>query len=157
LAGQRIVSLSPDNPSVEVSRYYSPRAHGPTQKFFMLAAEHAVVVVSTGDGTSINSAKIFLFPDESSVEGMERWGNSQHSDALFPDAAEPISSIDIPGRSFRAQASPPIEHEVGPGGDEYDRVRVDFSVDAFETEGVKVLPSKASLKAFIRTKDLPPR
>lgn len=154
---KRTVSFSPDTPATEVNRYFSPLAHGPTKKFFLLADERVVVLVATADGTAEAGATVFLFPDETTLEGMERWINNLHSDALFPDAAEPTASIELPDRVFHARAGPPLEHEIGPGGDEYDRVRVEFSCDAFEDETLSIDPSRGSLDAYIRTKDLPRR
>jgi len=154
---KRVVSFSPETPATEVNRYFSPQAHGPTKKFFLLAEERVVVLVATADGTADAGATVFLFPEETTLEGMERWINNLHSDALFPDAAEPSASLELPDRVFHASVGPALEHEVGPGGDEYDRVRVEFSCDAFEDGAISIKPSRGSLDAFIRTKDLPSR
>lgn len=152
---QRIVSLTAETPSKEINRYFSLAAHGPTQKFHMLLEDRAVVIVRTADGTSTASATVVLFAEDATIEGMERWINNRHSDALYPDAAQPLVSIDVPDDAFHAEVGPVLAHEVGDGGDEYDRVHVDFTIDAFENEHLQFRPCTGGLDAFIRTKNLP--
>lgn len=155
LAADRVIAVAADTPATEVSRYYSLHGRGPTRKFFVFPAARAVLVVATADGRADASATIHLFPATTEAEGIEKWINNQHSDALFADAAEPERSIAVPAERFHGRAGPPLDHEVGPGGDEYDRVRVEFVIDPFEDGDVRVEASRAALDAFIRTKDLP--
>ncbi|MFM9010065.1 MAG: hypothetical protein ACKON8_04130 [Planctomycetota bacterium] len=155
VAGEREVAIGPDTPAREVNRYFSPSAHGPTQKFFVFADARIVVLVATVDGTSDASATIHVFPEGTSSEGVDRWINNRHSDALFPDAAEPERTIKVPDAKFRAKAGAVVGHEVGQGGDEYDRVPVEFAIEPFTDGDVVVRASRGSLDAFVRTKDLP--
>jgi hypothetical protein len=152
--GQRTVVLDRDTPATEVNRYYSIHAHGPTQKLFTLADERVVVVVSTADGSAKASAMIHVFPEAATMESIDKWINNQHSDALYVDEARPERSIVVPAARFHAVTSEPLDHEVGSGGDEYDRVRIDFTIDAFDDGNVTVKASKGSLDAFVRTKDI---
>lgn len=156
-AAERSVEITAATPGREINRYYSMYAHGPTKKFYTLPDARIVVVVATGDTTPNATATIHVFPEATTPEAMAKWINNRHSDAIYPDAAEPERSIPVPADRFHATASAPLEHEVGPNGDEYDRVRVDFTIDAFEDGDVRVKASKGTLDAYLRTKDLPGR
>lgn len=155
LAGEREVAIGPDTPAREVNRYFSPYAHGPTQKFFVLAEARVVVLVATVDGTSDASATIHVFPEGTSSEGIDRWINNRHSDAIFVDAAEPERTIEVADDAFHTKPGPVKEHEVGRGGDEYDRVPVEFTIAPFTDGDVVVRASRGVIDAFVRTKDLP--
>jgi hypothetical protein len=154
-AAEREVAIGPDTAAREVNRYFSPHAHGPTQKFFVLPEARVVVVVATVDGKSDASATIHVFPEGTSSEGIDRWINNRHSDALYPDAAEPDRVIQVPDGKFRWKPGAVADHEVGPGGDEYDRVPVEFTIAPFADGDVVVRASRGVLDAFVRTKDLP--
>lgn len=155
LAAERDVAISPETDAREVNRYFSPYAHGPTQKFFVLPDAQVVVLVATSDGKSDASATIHVFPEDTTAEGIDRWINNRHSDALYPDAAEPERVIKVPAGKFRAKAGVLISHEVGQGGDEYDRLPVEFAIEPFEDGDLVVRASRGTLDAFVRTKDLP--
>lgn len=152
-AAERRVAISPDTPALEINRYFSPLAHGPTKKFYVLPEAKVVVVVATADGTADASATIHVFAVDATAEGVEKWINNQHSDALHPDVPEPLRSLAVPADRFHARVGPPLDHEQGQGGDEYDRVRVEFTIDAFDDGDLEVEASKGSLDAFIRTRE----
>ena len=156
-AENRTIAITADTPAHEVSRYFSMYAHGPTKKFYRVPDASSVVVVTTGVTEPDIVATIHIFPEATSPKAIDKWINNRHSDALYPDAAKPERAIDIPAERLRTTASEPLDHEVGPNGDEYDRVRVDFTIDAFQDGDVTVKPSRSSLNAFLRTKDLPQR
>jgi hypothetical protein len=155
LGGERKVAISLETDAREVNRYFSPYAHGPTQKFFVLSEARVVVLVATSDGKSDASATVYVFPEETTAEGIDRWINNRHSDALYPDAAEPERAIKVPDGKFHAKAGAVVNHEVGQGGDEYDRVPVQCVIDPFVDGDVVVGASRGMLDAFVRTKDLP--
>ena len=151
-AAERRVAIQADTPATEINRYYSLLAHGPTKKFYVLPAAQVVVVVATADGKADASATIHVFPADITAEGIAKWINNQHSDALHPDVPQPLRSVEVPAERFHAKAGPPLEHEQGEGGDEYDRVRVEFTIDAFQDGDIAVEASQGTLDAFIRTK-----
>ena len=151
-AAERIVELNPESPALEVNRYYSMLAHGPTKKFYTLPGQRIVVVVSTTDGKADASAVIHVFPAAATADDIDKWINNQHSDALFADAAQPQRSIEVRAARFHVTVGAPAGHEVGEVGDEYDRVPVEFTIDAFTDGDVTVRPSRGRLDAFVRTK-----
>ncbi len=144
-AAERHVVITAATVGQEVNRYFSMHAHGPTKKFYTLPDTRVVVVVASGDTKPDATATIHVFPEATTPEGIAKWINNRHSDALYPDAAEPERSIPVPADRFHATASEPLEHEV------------DFTIDAFEDGEVTVEASTGSLDAYLRTKDLPGR
>jgi hypothetical protein len=151
---RRVVEIDDDTPVVEVNRYYSLQAHGPTQQFFTLADTRVIVVLATRDGTAEVRASVHVFDPEASVESLEKWLNNQHSDALYADAAEPVRSVAIPAERLRCEVSKPIAHEVGRGGDEYDHVQVTYVLDDFSNEFIELTRYTGTLDAFVRTREL---
>ncbi|MGA0039802.1 MAG: hypothetical protein ACO3NZ_08140 [Pirellulales bacterium] len=149
----RRVEITPETPAMEVSRYFSLLAHGPTQKFFTLTKQRVVLVLSTSDGTADLHGVVYLFDPAASAESLEKWINNKHSDALYADAAEPLRSVKIPAEKLRCDVSQPMKHEVGRSGDEYDQVRVSFTLDSYADEFVNVQGFKGGLDAFIRTRE----
>lgn len=149
----RVVSINSDTKTYEVSTYFISFSHGHTQKFFLLPEKGVVVVVATKRGTSQVSAEINVFPLDTSGEQLDRWRNNQHSDGLYPDAPMELRTIIVPPQYFHSTVSSPLDHEVGRIGEEYDRVRVDFSVDRFTDGDVTVEPFRGSLDAFVLTKE----
>jgi len=151
---QRLITIEKTTPVFEVNAYFSLAAHGPTKKFYTVADANAVVLVSTTDGTADAQAVVYLFAESATPESLKKWLNNQHSDALYVDAAEPVRMFAVPEKHFHAESGPPLEHEVGRGGDEYDRVRVSFAVDGFSDGDSRVEAFSSSLDAFVRTRDL---
>jgi len=152
-AAERRVAITADTKATEVSRYFSLLAHGPTKKFYVVPESNAVVVVATVDGRSDAAATIHLFPADVTAEGISKWINNQYSDALYPDVPKPLRSVPVPADRFHTKVGPPLDHERGEAGDEYDRVRVEFTIDAFEDGDLEVEACRGFLDAFIRTKE----
>lgn len=152
-AAERRVAITADTKATEVSRYFSGLAHGPTKKFYIVPESNAVVVVATVDGKADATATIHLFPAATTAEGVAKWINNQYSDAIYPDVPMPLRSVPVPADHFHTKVGPPLDHERGEEGDEYDRVRVDFTIDDFKDGDLSVEASRGSLDAFIRTKE----
>lgn len=159
-APARIVGFTADTAGLEVNRYYSLHAHGPTRKFYAFPDRRIVVVVHVNPARADaieTTAVVHVFPATADPAGIDKWINNQHSDALYPDAAVPERTVEVAPERLRAKATGPLEHEVGGNGDEYDRYRVDFTIDGFTAGDLTVKPSQGSAAAFVRTKDLNPR
>jgi hypothetical protein len=155
-----IVEITPDTVGQEVSRYYSLHAHGPTKKFYSFPDRKIVVVVQVNPARADaieTTALVHVFPANADPAGIDRWINNQHSDALYADAAAPVRSIKVDPERLHAKATGPLGHEVGGNGDEYDRYRIDFTIDGFTDGDLTMKPSQGSAAAFVRTKDLTPR
>lgn len=155
IAVERVVEITPDTKGLEVNRYFSPEAHGPSLKFYAFPEERIVVVVRVEPtpGVIATTATINVFPASTVAEGLQKWINNQHSDALHPDVPSPERRIDVQPDMLNTKIAGPLDHEVGDGGDEYDRHRVDFTIDALTDGDVRLKASRGSVDAFVRTKD----
>lgn len=154
-APARVVQITTDTAGREVSSYFSPEAHGPTRKFYVFPEQRVVVVVyvkPAGADAIETTVVAHVFDAREDADGIEKWVNNQHSDALFPDAARPRRSVTVDRGHLHTKVAGPLEHEVGGGGDEYDRYRVDFTIDEFTDGDLTVKPSQGSAAAFVRTK-----
>lgn len=159
-AAARVVEITPDTAGLEVNRYYSLHAHGPTKKFYAFPDLRVVVVVHVNPASADQietTAVVHCFDAATDPAGIEKWINNQHSDALHPEVPEPRRSIAVDPARLHAKVEGPLEHEVGGGGDEYDRYRVDFTIDGFTDGDLTVKPSRGSAAAFVRTKDPTPQ
>jgi hypothetical protein len=69
-----------------------------TVVFYTFKDQQAILEVSVGnkDETFPVVGKIHLFDKAVSEEGLKKWINNQHSDALFPDIPNPIFTSEIP-------------------------------------------------------------
>jgi len=153
----RVVQITADTAGREVNRYYSPQAHGPTRKFHVFPEQRVVVVVNVNPASADaidTTVVVHLFAAGTDADALEKWVNNQHSDALFADAPQPQRSITVARERLHTKVAGPLEREVGDGGDEYDRYRVDFTIDGFTDGDLTVKPSQGSAAAFVRTKDL---
>lgn len=153
ITAERRVAITAETKATEVNRYFSLLAHGPTKKFYVVPNSKAVVVVATRDGKADASMTIHLFSSEATADGIAKWINNQYSDAIYSDVPMPMRSVAVPADRFHATVGPPLDHEVGEQGDEYDRVRVEFTIDAFKDGDLVVEPSRGGFDAFIRTKE----
>lgn len=156
VAAARVVEITPATEGLEVNRYFSPEAHGPSLKFYAFPAERIVVVVRVAPTPRAvtTTAEINVFPAPTDAEGLGKWINNQHSDAIHPDVPQPERRIDVQPERLHTKVEGPLDHEVGGGGDEYDRHRVDFSIDAFTDGDVQLKASRGSVDTFVRTKAL---
>ena len=66
--------------------------------FYSLPDQRAVVKINIDNkGTTFPiTATVFLFDANADQEGIDKWINNQHSDALFADALEPTSRYTLP-------------------------------------------------------------
>jgi hypothetical protein len=55
-----------------------------------------IVLIDNKDDTFPITATIHLFARTTSGEGIDKWINNQHSDALFPDVPEPVFTQRLP-------------------------------------------------------------
>ena len=154
----RVVQITADTAGHEVTRYFSPYAHGPTQKFYVFAEQRVVVVVHVnpaGADRIDTTVVAHVFDADEDLDAIQRWVNNQYSDALFADAPQPRRSITVAREQLHTRVTGPLEREPSIYFDQYDRYRVDFTIDGFTDGDLTVQPSQGSAAAFVRTKDLP--
>ena len=74
-----------------------------TLLFYTFKDQQAILTLSIGntDETFPVTGKIHLFDDATTDEGLTKWINNQHSDALFPDVPTPIFTGELPEGSCK--------------------------------------------------------
>jgi hypothetical protein len=80
-----------------------------TLLFYTFPDHQAILMVNVNNQTkrfSIN-ATVYMFASGVGVKGLAKWVNNQHSDALFPEAPEPVGVYPLPGEAFSV-----ISHEL---------------------------------------------
>ncbi|MCA9830734.1 MAG: hypothetical protein R3B97_11835 [Dehalococcoidia bacterium] len=158
-AGGRSLDITADAGVTKqvVDRYFSPYRYGPTQIFYVLAEDAAMVRVQfPADSTDFRfSVTVYLFEDGTTADRIGQFVNNLHSDALYPDPPRPTSQTTIPASALVVLASDLTGHTVGSQGDEYDDYAVKFQVDAHVQPGLFSLAAFDSVVGVhVRTCDL---
>jgi len=102
-----------------------------TLLFYTFAAEKAVLVVridNKSDKFPMNG-KLYVFAKETTAEGLEKWINNQHSDGLFPDVPEPVTTHDVPAASFSLGAQKMVEVVKNEHSGTFNRHEVEFKIE----------------------------
>lgn len=81
-----------------------------TLRFYVFEKEKAVLRVQINNQNTEFpiTAKLFVFPKDSTAEGLAKWVNNQHSDGLYVDPAEPTGTHEIPAAACKVKS-----HELG--------------------------------------------
>jgi len=80
-----------------VSSYFSIYAHGPTKVMVPVAGEKAALLLEfpNESKTISGTGKLVVFAENASEDMIQAWWNNQYSDAIFPDAAEPVETVTL--------------------------------------------------------------
>jgi hypothetical protein len=120
-----------------------------TLLFYSFTAQRAILVltIDNKDGTFPVSGKVQLFDATATEDGLKKWINNQHSDALFIDAARPSSTHKLPPGfcSITARKLTGTSKNPGPGGGSYEDFDLSLSIQAQD------LGNGVSLPAFSDT------
>ena len=82
----------------EIRHQYSESGIRNTLLFYTFGDQKAVLrmEIDNKDTTFPVNATIYLFADDTTKEGIEKWINNQHSDALHTDVPEPTLTQPLP-------------------------------------------------------------
>jgi hypothetical protein len=69
----------------------------------------------------------YLFADDVTEEGLKMWLNNQHSDGLFPEVPEPVTTVKIPADACKVATAKYVESVKETFG-EYDKYTVEFEI-----------------------------
>lgn len=102
-----------------------------TLLFYHFPDYNAVLVVEFDNSLSSFPASgiVHLFSMSAGREEIAQWINNQHSDGLFINPAEPVSSFDIPSTDIAVTSSAFAESIEGFNGDKYEKYQVEFTVN----------------------------
>ena len=93
------------------------------------------------------SATLYAFADEVTEEGLKKWLNNQHSDGLFPDVPNPVTTKKLPAESCQSLSHKFIEKTQARVG-EFEKYAVSFKLSGVKPIGkfrIKDFSDKATV------------
>lgn len=125
-----------------------------TLLFYTFADQNAVLKLQIGnkDKSFPMAGTIYIFADSVKEDDLKKWLNNQHSDGLFPDVPEPISTHKIPKTSCNVTSHKMIDRSKQEFG-EYDNYSVTFDVkDYADKKNVALKGFSDTAKVHVKTK-----
>jgi hypothetical protein len=124
-----------------------------TLLFYTFAPQQTVLKLQIGNQNKSFpvTGTLYFFAADVTPEGIAKWLNNQHSDALFADAATPVSSHKLPAKVCKVLFHKFIDHSQQPFG-EFDNYAVTFQVDDYaELKGVTLKKFAGTATVHIKT------
>ncbi|WP_236986563.1 hypothetical protein [Marinagarivorans cellulosilyticus] len=127
-----------------VDQYFSLYTYGQTKHFYVFESQKAVLLLLGYSDDLTVSGEVILFGADETVEMIERWVNNQHSDGLYPEAAEPLTSYTLDPSTVNISDLTLLDRTVGNSLEEYDNYSMTVSFDriveanAFTLEALEV-------------------
>ena len=106
------------------------------------------------------TVNLMLFADNpasdiTTNELIRRWINNQHSDGNYEEAAVPLITYDLAPDSVSITSEAFVERLSGEYGDEYEKIRIDFSVSNMSEPGSYFLNGFADQSVvYFQTQDI---
>ncbi len=113
----------------EVKSYYSLYQYGPTQRFYIFDNDNLILHLRVPNhkmGGDIEGA-LLRFANSETPKTIDKWVNNSHSDALYPDAPEPVESIDI-ASFLTVTGHRQMQRQTGRAGEVYAPVEISFDL-----------------------------
>jgi len=120
--------------------------------FYSLPDQRAVVKINIDNkGTTFPiTATVFLFDANADQEGIDKWINNQHSDALFADALEPTSRYTLPKNKAKIlsfSAAETVSDSLG----QHINYTVQFKIRSTSQKGsFQLKPFKDDASVFVK-------
>ena len=146
----RILKVVSETPKAEIR--YSMIGYRDTLIFYTFKEQKAVLKVNLDnkDGTFPITAVIYLFEEDLEEEGIKKWLNNQHSDALFADAAIPTAKHKIPEKKLKVISSrftKDVEETFG----NFSEYSVQFRVRGVtQIDGFNLRPFRDQASVFVK-------
>lgn len=117
-----------------------------TLLFYTFTGQNAVLKlqIDNKDKSFPMAGTIYIFADSVKEDDLKKWLNNQHSDGLYPDVPEPISTHKIPQKICTVTSHKLIDRTKQSFG-EYDNYSVTFDVKDYADK------KKVTLKGFSDT------
>lgn len=124
-----------------------------TRVFYTLG-ESRVVVVLHVDNTKKEfpvTGKVCQFAKDTPIEGLAKWVNNQHSDGLFPDVPEPVSTDKLPADACRTLSSKHLGQRSVLDVT-YDQFAVEIQVDRHASGRYRLEAFKDRVNVYVKAK-----
>lgn len=136
----RLVDVSSEVDITTVASYYSLYEYGSTQKFYHFLDDQIVLTVHVDNASNDFSAgvevSVNVFNKSETIGSIDKWINNQHSDGLYGDAPEPVSTFSLPENKYSIVSSALIDHTVEDSGNEYDNYMLEIYIDDYIQESI---------------------
>lgn len=125
-----------------------------TLLFYTFTAQRAVLKlqIDNTDPSFPVAATVYIFGASVKEGDLEKWINNQHSDGLFPEVPEPVTTRKLPKNTCKVTSSKLIERSKQTFG-EYDDYAVMFVVKEYsDSQGLALKGFSDASKVYVKTK-----
>ena len=122
---------------VNVDQYFSQYMYGPTLRLYDYGDANVVLALrfSNRQAPVTYTAALHEFAPGTSRKAIARWINNQHSDALYPDAAEPMRTTNVmTSVSIRSEKLVSDSPKPGRSGETYQEYELTFRIRPINTQ-----------------------
>jgi hypothetical protein len=150
--------VGPDSPTLIIDQDTSKTetaqsmiGYADTQIFYRMIEQKVVVRVRIANQAEFPmTATVYVFPTDSTADGIDAWINNQHSDALFPETAEPSHTEKFPAELCKIATAKLLKRTNEPFGS-YKEYEVTFEVDACDNvAGFTTESFRGTTRVFIK-------
>jgi hypothetical protein len=125
-----------------------------TLLFYTFPDQKSVLKLQIGnkDKSFPMAGEIYVFADSVKADDLKKWINNQHSDGIYPDVPEPVSTHKIPETACKVTSHKLIDRTKQDFG-EFDNYSVAFDVkDYADKKGVALKGFSDTAKVYVKTK-----
>jgi hypothetical protein len=133
---------------------YSQIGYRDTLLFYTFKDQNAVLKlqIDNKDKSFPMAGELYMFADSVKEDDIKKWLNNQHSDGIYPDVPEPISTHKIPKASCKVTSHKLIDRSKQDFG-EYDNYSVTFDVEDYaDKKSVTLKGFSDTAKVYVKTK-----
>lgn len=148
----KVLEVDKLTPKLEVR--HSQIGFRDTLLFYTFKEQNVILKLQIGnkDKTFPMTATFYIFQDSVTEDGLKKWLNNQHSDAIFPDVPEPIMTHKAPAKVCTVTSHKLIDRSKQQFG-EYDNYAVKFQVINYsDMKNVKLKGFTGETKVHVKTK-----
>lgn len=122
-----------------------------TQIFYRFVEQKVVVRVKIANQAEFPlTATVYVFPTNSTDEGIKAWINNQYSDALYPETAEPSHSENVPAELCKIASAKLLKRAQEPFG-VYKQYAVVFEIaECDNVSGFTLKPLRDSAQVYVK-------
>jgi|LakMenEpi03Aug12_release.lakeMendotaPanAssembly.Ray.scaffolds.fasta_scaffold10748_3 hypothetical protein len=148
----KALEVTKSTPKAEVRN--SQIGYRDTLLFYTFTDQKAVLMlqIDNKDTSFPMAGTIYIFAGSVKEDDLKKWINNQHSDGIYPDVPEPISTHKIPEKTCKVTSHKVIDRSKQRFG-EYDNYSVTFDVKEYsDKKGVALKGFSDTAKVYVKTK-----
>ena len=148
----KALEVTKSTPKLEVRD--SQIGYRDTLLFYTFRDQNAVLKlqIDNKDKSFPMTGGIYIFAASVKEDDIKKWLNNQHSDGLYPDVPEPISTYKLPEKACKVTSHKVIDRSKQEFG-EYDNYSVTFDVkDYADKKNITLKGFSDTTKVYVKTK-----